>query len=108
MIEITQSEYAAFLRRDIYTYMTRCFAELHVGESFRPNWHMEVIAAALQDCMDGKINRLIINLPPRHLKSLMASIALPAFWLGHRPNASIISVTYGQAYRTSSRAIDAR
>lgn len=54
---------------------------------------MEVIAAKLQDCMKGRITRLIVNLPPRDLKSLMTSIALPAFWLGHRPNASIINVT---------------
>jgi hypothetical protein len=34
---------------------------------------------------EGKIRRLIINLPPRHLKSLMASIAFPAWCLGHDP-----------------------
>jgi predicted phage terminase large subunit-like protein len=96
-IDLTPSELRTVMRRDFYTYMTRCFDELHGGAPFRPNWHMEVIAAALQDCMSGKINRLIINLPPRHLKSLMASIALPAFWLGHHPNASIIAVSYGQA-----------
>jgi predicted phage terminase large subunit-like protein len=97
MITLTSSEFRALSREDFYTYMTRCFAELHGGVSFQPNWHMEVIAAALQDCMDGRIKRLIVNLPPRHLKSLMASIALPAFWLGHHPNASIICVSYGQS-----------
>jgi hypothetical protein len=30
---------------------------------------------------EGKIRRLIVNLPPRHLKSLMASIAFPLFGL---------------------------
>ena len=97
MIELTHAEYRAICRRDLYTFTTRCFAELLAGTPFLPNWHMEVIAAKLQQCLDGKIKRLIINLPPRHLKSLMASIALPAFWLGHRPNASIVNVTYGQA-----------
>src|SRR6202040_3212369 len=36
----------------------------------------------------------IINLPPRHLKSLMASIAFPAWCLGHDPSAQILSVSY--------------
>jgi hypothetical protein len=45
---------------------------------------------------EGKIRRLIINLPPRHLKSLLASIAFPAWCLGHDPSAQILSVSYGQ------------
>ena len=45
---------------------------------------------------DGKIRRLIINLPPRHLKSLMASIAFPAWCLGHDPSAQILCVSYAQ------------
>jgi hypothetical protein len=45
---------------------------------------------------EGKIKRLIINIPPSHLKSLAASIALPAWWLGHDPTATIVNVTYGQ------------
>jgi hypothetical protein len=44
----------------------------------------------------GKIRRLIINLPPRHLKSLMASIAFPAWCLGHNPSAQILGVSYAQ------------
>jgi predicted phage terminase large subunit-like protein len=97
MTDISFAEYQAACRADFYTFMTRCFADLHGSAPFLPNWHMEVIAAQLQDCLEGRIKRLIINLPPRHLKSHMASIAFPAFWLGHRPNASIINVTYGQA-----------
>jgi predicted phage terminase large subunit-like protein len=40
--------------------------------------------------------RLIINLPPRHLKSLLASIAFPAWCLGHDPSAQILCVSYAQ------------
>jgi hypothetical protein len=40
--------------------------------------------------------RLIINLPPRHLKSLLASVAFPAWWLGHEPSAQILCVSYAQ------------
>jgi predicted phage terminase large subunit-like protein len=44
-----------------------------------------------------KIRRLIINLPPRHLKSLLASIAFPAWCLGHDPSAQILCVSYAEA-----------
>jgi hypothetical protein len=40
--------------------------------------------------------RPIINLPPRHLKLLMASIAFPAWCLGHDPSAQILCVSYAQ------------
>src|SRR6202047_3171889 len=60
------------------------------------NWHLEVIAAKLTAVREGKIRRLIINLPARHLKSLMASIAFPAWCLGHDPSAQFLSVSYAQ------------
>ena len=60
------------------------------------NLHLEVIAAKLTAVREGKIRRLIINLPPRHLKSLMASIAFPAWCLGHDPSAQILCVSYAQ------------
>lgn len=44
--------------------------------------------------MRGNQNKLIINIPPRYMKSIICSIALPAFILGHNPRASIIVVSY--------------
>lgn len=57
--------------------------------------------------MRGEIKRLIINVPPRSLKSLAASVALPAWWLGHYPSAHILSVTYGQDL-SNNLALDSR
>jgi predicted phage terminase large subunit-like protein len=93
---IHPAEYHAALRADFYSFMLRCFTELNPRASFLSNWHIEVLAAKLQAAREGKIKRLIINIPPRHLKSLAASIALPAWWLGHDPACAIINVTYGQ------------
>jgi predicted phage terminase large subunit-like protein len=72
--------------------------QLYPGTAFMPNWHLEMIAAKLADCILGKTRRLIINVPPRHLKSLLASIALPAFYLGHNPAGQIICVSYAQEF----------
>jgi hypothetical protein len=43
--------------------------------------------AGLAVVCDGMIRRLIVNLRPRHLKSLLASIAFPAWWLRRQPGA---------------------
>jgi hypothetical protein len=96
MNAISMPEYQSALRADFYSFMVRCFSELNSGSPFLPSPHIEVIAAKLQAVRDERIRRLIINIPPRHLKSLAASIALPAWLLGHDPFKAIISVTYGQ------------
>jgi hypothetical protein len=54
---------------------------------FAMNWHVEVTAGKLMAVREGRIRRLIICVPPRHLKSLLASVAFPAWCLGHDPSA---------------------
>src|SRR5690242_15831044 len=94
--ELTRAEYQAVLRQDFTTFVARCFHELNPQAELAMNWHLEVVAAKLTAVRQGKIRRLIINLPPRHLKSLMASIAFPAWCLGHDPAAQILCVSYAQ------------
>jgi hypothetical protein len=97
-MELTLSEYHALLRNDLYTFVVRCFMQLYPSTVFMPNWHLELVVAKVADCVSGKTRRLIINVPPRHLKSLLASVALPAFYLGHNPAAQIICVSYAQEF----------
>src|SRR5215831_15846918 len=94
--EVTRAQYEAVLRNDFSLFTARCFHHLNPQTDLVPNWHLEVIAAKLTAVQQGKIRRLIINLPPRHLKSLMASVALPAWCLGHDPSAQILCVSYAQ------------
>src|SRR6266853_718137 len=94
--DLTRAEYEFLLRRDFATFAGRCFQDLNPQTDLAMNWHLDVIAAKLTAVREGKIRRLIINLPPRHLKSLMASIAFPAWCLGHDPSAQILSVSYAQ------------
>ena len=97
MIEdLTRAEYETLLRQDFSTFAARCFHDLNPQAELAMNWHLEVIAAKLTAVREGKIRRLIINLPPRHLKSLLASIAFPAWCLGHDPSAQILCVSYAQ------------
>src|SRR6058998_1651067 len=93
---LTRAEYEFLLRHDFTTFTGRCFYELNRQTNLAMNWRLEVIAAKLTEVREGKIRRLIINLPPRHLKSLMASIAFPAWCLGHDSSAQILSVSYAQ------------
>src|ERR1700741_3977093 len=95
-MKLTPNEYRAMLRSDFNGFIERSFYELNPTTPFLSSWHIEVIAAELEACRRGETKRLIINVPPRSLKSLCASIAFPAWLLGHDPSAQIIAVSYGQ------------
>jgi predicted phage terminase large subunit-like protein len=84
----------ALLRRDFPAFVRKVFATLESGQAFAPNWHLEAIAYQLERVRRREIKRLIINMPPRSLKSVTASVAFPAFVLGHDPTRRIICVSY--------------
>lgn len=87
-------EMAALLRQDLSSFICRAFHELSPQTEYLHNWHIDLIASKLKDVADGKINRLIINIPPRNLKSICASVAFPAWLLGHYPHHKIICASY--------------
>ena len=95
-MNLNSNEYQTLLRQDFCRFIHRCFYQLNPQTEFLPNWHIEVIASELERCRRGETKRLIINVPPRSLKSHCASIAFPAFLLGHNPAAQIICASYGQ------------
>ena len=84
----------ALLRRDFNAFVEKAFATLAPGQAFDSGWHLKAIGWQLERVRRGEITRLIVNLPPRSLKSIMASVCLPAFVLGHDPTQRIICVSY--------------
>lgn len=96
MLERTSSQYAELLRNDFCGFIHRSFLELNPQTPFLPNWHIELMAAKLEDVRLGKTRRLIINIPPRHLKSHAASIAFVAWVLGHTPSYRVLCASYAQ------------
>ncbi|HEX4185714.1 MAG TPA: hypothetical protein VHY78_07625 [Stellaceae bacterium] len=90
------AEYAALLRDDFASFAAWCFRELNPRTRFAMNWHFELMAGKLAAVREGRTRRLIINVPPRHLKSHLASVAFPAWCLGHDPSAQIVCASYAQ------------
>jgi predicted phage terminase large subunit-like protein len=84
----------ALLRNDFRAFVEMTFLTLTPGQTFIRNWHIEAIAYQLERVRRGEIKRLIINMPPRSLKSIMASVAFPAFVLGLDPSRRIICASY--------------
>ena len=86
----------AAMRSDLYAFLQAIFPVVSAGSELLLNWHLEAITSALTDVIRGKTRRLIITVPPRSLKSICASVAVPAFVLGHDPTRRIICVSYAE------------
>jgi predicted phage terminase large subunit-like protein len=82
------------LRNDLYAFVQKVFETINPGVPFSRNWSTEAVTHVLQKVVSGETTRLIINIPPRNLKSICASVALPAFLLGHNPTKKVICVSY--------------
>lgn len=71
-----------------------------VDPNYGINWHFEVIANKLQDAYVGVLNnkrsRIILELPPRHGKSELATIKFPSWILGESPGLPVIVASYSQ------------
>lgn len=78
------------------SFTERAFYQLNPQTALLRSSHIEAIVTKLEACRRGKLKRLIINLPPRNLKSHCASIAFPAWYLGHNPAGHVICASYGQ------------
>ena len=90
----------AALRTDFQAFSECAFMTLNPTETFLDNWALQVIAHHLNLCAQRKITRLLILIPPRSLKSMMASVAFPAYLLGRDPSTKVITVSYNQDLST--------
>lgn len=57
-------------------------------KTFLSNWHLEAISEHLEAVSRGEIRRLLINMPPRHAKSLSANVFFPAWVWAQNPDPS--------------------
>lgn len=95
MVELTIKEISTIARIDFAAFARFVFPVIQPGVTFEFNWHIECIGEHLEAMERGELPRLIINLPPRSLKSYLVSQAFPAWVLGRTPSEKFINVSYG-------------
>src|SRR5258708_24113030 len=84
----------AILATDFRAFVDYVFGLLPRGTTLKANWHIDAMAYKAAQVASGEVKRLIIAVPPRHLKSIIASVALPAWYLGHNPSERVVAVSY--------------
>ena len=67
------------------------------SSEFVPNWHLGVICDHLQAVSEGRIKNLLINIPPRHAKSVIVAVMWPAWvWGACNPGWQVLCGSYSQ------------
>src|ERR1700730_17737221 len=93
---ISRQEAAAVYRNHFGAFMHAAFKAVH-GVALHPNWHIDLISFEVEKIATSTgRGRLVINLPPRSLKSFILSICLPAWMLGRNPAARVICASYSE------------
>ena len=59
-----------------------------------PNWHIELLCEYLEAVCAGEIKRLLVNMPPRYMKSSIISVLWPCWWWTHEPASRWIFASY--------------
>src|SRR5262249_45689566 len=85
----------AVYRHSFTAFVYAAFEEINRPKKLTPNWHIDCVCNRLESMVtSGKRGRLVLNQPPRTLKSFTASVALPAWLLGRDPSAAIVCASY--------------
>lgn len=81
-------------RADFWCFVELMFPVLHPGEPLVFAPYLEYIATVLMRVEARKYRRVLINLPPRHMKSILSSVLYPAWRMGRDPAAKFICISY--------------
>ena len=83
-------------RTDFQAFVERVFATLDPAATLERGTYLPVLCDYLARVERGEVKRLLVTIPSRHLKSVTASIALPAWVLGRDPTKRILTVSYAR------------
>ena len=80
-------------RHDFRAFIAFAFREVYPGKEFIDGWYLDIVADELMRCQPDRAHRLMLNLPPRYLKSFCASIIWPLFMAARHPGLRICVIS---------------
>lgn len=95
------------MRTKLAPFIKKVFETVDPGAVYSHNWHIDLISEYLEACYHRQIMQLIVNVPPRFLKSMCVSVAFPAWAFGQDPSERILSAS-GVASLATKHSMDCR
>lgn len=80
--------------RSLSEFIRQAWPVIEPGTPYIHNWHIDLISEYLQAVDAGEILRLIINIPPRMMKSIQTTVCFPAWTWIRKPERRFIKVSY--------------
>ncbi|HEY8723435.1 MAG TPA: phage terminase large subunit [Gaiellaceae bacterium] len=93
-------EEAERLKGSLRDFTVAAWPVLEPATAFKPNWHIDAVVDHLEACARREIRKLIINIPPRHMKSLNVSVLWPVWWWTFDPTVRFLTASYGEKLAT--------
>lgn len=89
------AEDAALRSSSLRSFVEAAWRVVEPATVLASNWHIDAICDYLQAVSRGEIDRLLINVPPRHMKSLTVSVFWPAWIWAWAPHTRFLTASYG-------------
>lgn len=93
--KLTVQDLYALARVDFGVFVELAFPVLHPGKSLIHAPYLDVLVAMMESCAAGRRPRVIVNLPPGFMKSMLISIMYVAWRLGVDPTLKFVCISYG-------------
>jgi hypothetical protein len=81
-------------KMDLYSFVAYSIGDLEPGNRFIPAPYLELLGAALMQVDARAVTRLVVNMPARHLKSIVTSVVFPAWVLMRDPKTKIAVICH--------------
>ena len=106
-LKLQEALLAREAERSLIAFVEQFWHVLEPDRIFMPNWHINLLCEHLQSITDGHNTRLLINLPPRYMKSLIVTVFWPTWeWIRHPTNRWIFA-SYAEAL-SAKHSLDRR
>jgi len=91
---VDKETFDALCRQKLSIYSGKAFEIVEPSVDFEWNWHIDCVCDHLEAVESGDIRRLIINIPPRTLKTFIASVAFPSWCFARNPSVKFMLTSF--------------
>ncbi len=95
-------------RRSLRVFVEQAWPIVEPGTAFVPNWHIDVLCEHLEAVTKGDIRKILLNIPPGCMKSLICSVFWPAWEWATNPELRYLCWSYDEtlSVRDSTKTHD--
>ncbi len=97
----------ALCEKSLEQYIKQAWSVIEPATPYQQNWHISAICDYLEAVTAGEITRLLINIPPRYMKSISVSVMWPTWEWITRPDSRWLFASYSASLSTK-HSVDRR